>query len=69
MSLYHEDPLIREQIDGYLSLNATSQANLGIEDTVTMYNLKLEAKAYWLTLLEKIRTIDPEFAQIVEPQE
>lgn len=69
MSLYHEDTIIREQIDGYLRLNATSQANLGTEDTVEMYNRKLAAKVHWMTLLEKIRNIDPEFAAIVEPQE
>ena len=66
MSLYHTDPEARKKIDEYLLDNAKTQAGLGIESGKFERDL---AKEYWRSLLEHIRNIDPEFAEIVEPQE
>jgi len=66
MSKYHDDPIARKKIDGYLIDNAKTQAGLGTESGKFERDL---AKEYWKCLLEHIRNIDPEFAAIVEPQD
>ena len=62
---YHTNPITREAIDKLLQKNASNQANLGTESTDLE---RFEAKVKWAELHRKIRTLDPEFAEMVQPQ-
>ena len=66
MSIYKTNPEARAKIDGYLMDNAKTQAGLGTESGEFERSL---AKEYWLCLVELIRAIDPEFANIIEPKD
>jgi hypothetical protein len=48
-----------------LQKNASNQANLGTESTDLE---RFEAKVKWAELHRKIITLDPEFAEMVQPQ-
>tara|TARA_R110000765_G_scaffold38845_1_gene84928 strand:- start:133 stop:333 length:201 start_codon:yes stop_codon:yes gene_type:complete len=65
MSIYKTNKEARAKIDGYLLNNAKTQAGLGIESDKFERYL---AKEYWLCMVDCIREIDPEFADIVEPE-
>ncbi len=62
---YHTNPITREAIDKLLQKNASNQANLGTESTDLE---RFETKIKWAELLREIRTLDPEFAEMVQPQ-
>jgi len=62
---YHTNPITREAIDKLLAKNASNQANLGTESTDLE---RFETKIKWAELLREIRTLDPEFAEMVQPQ-
>lgn len=63
---YYTDEETKRQIDLLLEKNATQQANLGIEsEDEERYRVEKLWKDY---LLPKIREIDPEFADVVQPQ-
>ena len=63
--IYNENPITREAIDKLLKKNASIQASLGIDSTeVELF----EAKIKWAEMLREIRSLDPEFADIVEAQ-
>ena len=63
--IYHTNPITREAIDKLLQKNASNQANLGTESTDLE---RFETKVKWAELLREIRTLDPEFAEMVQPQ-
>ena len=63
--IYHTNPITREAIDKLLQKNASNQANLGIESTDLE---RFETKIKWAELLRKIRTLDAEFAEMIQPQ-
>jgi len=63
--IYHTNPITREAIDKLLAKNASNQANLGTESTDLE---RFETKVQWAELLREIRTLDPEFAEMVQPQ-
>ena len=63
--IYNENPLTREAIDKLLKKNASNQANLGIESTDLE---RFETKVKWAELLREIRSLDAEFADIVQAQ-
>jgi len=63
--IYHTNPITREAIDKLLAKNASNQANLGTESTDLE---RFETKIKWAELLREIRTLDPEFAEMVQPQ-
>ena len=63
--IYHTNPITREAIDKLLQKNASNQANLGTESTDLE---RFETKIKWAELLREIRTLDPEFAEMVQPQ-
>jgi hypothetical protein len=63
--IYDTNPITREAIDKLLQKNASNQANLGTESTDLE---RFETKIKWMELLRKIRTLDPEFAEMVQPQ-
>lgn len=63
---YYTDRESRYAIDELLKKNATNQASLGVEsEDEERYRVDKLWKDY---LLPKIREIDPEFADIVQPQ-
>ena len=63
--IYHTNPITREAIDKLLQKNASNQANLGTESTDLE---RFETKIKWAELLREIRTLDPEFAEMVQAQ-
>jgi hypothetical protein len=63
--IYDTNPITREAIDKLLQKNASNQANLGTESTDLE---RFEAKVKWAELLREIRTLDAEFAEMVQPQ-
>ena len=63
--IYHTNPITREAIDKLLKKNASNQANLGIESTDLE---RFETKVKWAELLREIRSLDAEFADIVQAQ-
>jgi len=63
--IYHTNPITREAIDKLLQKNASNQANLGTESTDLE---RFETKIKWAELLREIRTLDAEFAEMVQPQ-
>jgi hypothetical protein len=62
---YHTNPITREAIDKLLKKNALNQANLGTESTDLE---RFETKIKWAELLREIRSLDAEFADIVQAQ-
>lgn len=63
--IYKENPITREAIDKLLKKNASIQANLGTDSTeVELF----EAKIKWAEILREIRSLDPEFADVVQAQ-
>jgi hypothetical protein len=63
--IYNENPITREAIDKLLKKNASIQANLGTDSTeVELF----EAKIKWAEILREIRSLDPEFADVVQAQ-
>lgn len=63
---YYTDEETKRQIDVLLEKNASQQAKLGIEsEDEERYRVEKLWKDY---LLPKIREIDPEFADVVQPQ-
>lgn len=63
--IYKENPITREAIDKLLKKNASIQANLGTDST----ELELfEAKIKWAEILREIRSLDAEFADVVQAQ-
>jgi hypothetical protein len=63
--IYDTNPITREAIDKLLQKNASNQANLGTDSTDLE---RFETKVKWAELLREIRTLDPEFAEMVQPQ-
>ena len=63
--IYDTNPITREAIDKLLEKNASNQANLGTESTDLE---RFETKVQWAELHREIRTLDPEFAEMVQPQ-
>ena len=63
--IYDTNPITRKAIDKLLQKNASNQANLGTESTDLE---RFETKVQWAELLRDIRTLDPEFAEMVQPQ-
>ena len=63
--IYDTNPITREAIDKLLAKNASNQANLGTESTDLE---RFETKVQWAELLREIRTLDPEFAEMVQAQ-
>jgi hypothetical protein len=63
--IYNTNPITRKAIDKLLEKNASNQANLGTESTDLE---RFETKVQWAELLRKIRTLDAEFAEMVQPQ-
>jgi hypothetical protein len=63
--IYDTNPITREAIDKLLKKNASNQANLGTESTDLE---RFETKVKWAELLREIRSLDPEFAEMVQPQ-
>jgi hypothetical protein len=63
--IYDTNPITREAIDKLLQKNASNQANLGTDSTDLE---RFEAKVKWAELLREIRTLDAEFAEMVQPQ-
>ena len=63
--IYDTNPITREAIDKLLQKNASNQANLGTESTDLE---RFETKVKWAELLREIRSLDPEFAEMVQPQ-
>ena len=66
MSAYHDDQVIRSEIDVYLRRNARRQSNLGLDSTTQE---RLAASREWHKDVKEIRKLDPEFARVVEAQE
>ncbi len=65
MSAYHNNRLIREEIDRILRQNAKRQANLGIESTDDEI---YRAAKLWENDLVEIAKLDPEFAYTLHAQ-
>ena len=63
--IYNENPITREAIDKLLKKNASIQANLGTDSTEVEI---FEAKIKWAQILREIRSLDPEFAEVVQAQ-
>jgi len=63
--IYDTNPITREAIDKLLQKNASNQANLGTDSTDLE---RFETKIKWAELLREIRTLDAEFAEMVQPQ-
>ena len=63
--IYDTNPITREAIDKRLQKNASNQANLGTDSTDLE---RFEAKVKWAELLREIRTLDPEFAEMIHPE-
>ena len=63
--IYDTNSITRERIDKLLQRNASIQANLGTDSTDLE---RFEAKVRWAELLREIRTLDPEFAEMVQAQ-
>ena len=63
--IYDTNPITREAIDKLLQKNASNQANLGTDSTDLE---RFETKIKWAELLREIRTLDPEFAEMVQAQ-
>jgi len=63
--IYDTNPITREAIDKLLQKNASNQANLGTDSTDLE---RFETKVKWAELLREIRTLDPEFAEMVQAQ-
>lgn len=65
---YQTDPLVRQQIDKLLRMNASIRANLG---TKTPLDLGTESAAdqVWMKLLEEIHLLDPEYYQSIASNE
>jgi hypothetical protein len=62
---YYQDAEVRAEIDELLQQNATIQSNLGTDSTeVELF----EAKIKWAEILRQIRSLDPEFADVVQAQ-
>ena len=63
--IYKENPITRDAIDKLLKKNASIQANLGTDSTeVELF----EAKIKWAEILREIRSLDAEFADVVQAQ-
>lgn len=63
--IYNENPITREAIDKLLKKNASIQANLGTDSTeVELF----EAKIQWTEILREIRSLDAEFADVLQAQ-
>ena len=63
--IYNENPITSKAIDKLLKKNASIQANLGTDSTeVELF----EAKIKWAEKLREIRSLDPEFADVVQAQ-
>ena len=63
--IYKENPITREAIDKLLKKNASIQASLGTDSTeVELF----EAKIKWAEILREIRSLDAEFADVVQAQ-
>lgn len=63
--IYKENPITREAIDKLLKKNASIQASLGTDSTeVELF----EAKIQWAEILREIRSLDAEFADVVQAQ-
>jgi hypothetical protein len=63
--IYKENPITREAIDKLLKKNASIQSNLGTDSTeVELF----EAKIKWAEILREIRSLDAEFADVVQAQ-
>lgn len=65
MGKYHENEGVRFEIDRLLQRNAKRQANLGMDST---YEERMMAVKLWKHDLEEIAKLDPEFVEILEPQ-
>lgn len=63
--IYDTNPITREAIDKLLQKNASNQANLGTDSTDLE---RFETKIKWAELLREIRTLDPEFSEMVQAQ-
>jgi hypothetical protein len=63
--IYDTNSITRERIDKLLQRNASNQANLGTDSTDLE---RFETKIKWAELLREIRTLDPEFAEMVQAQ-
>lgn len=63
--IYDTNPITREAIDKLLGKNASNQANLGTESTDLE---RFETKVQWAELHREIRTLDAEFAEMVQPE-
>lgn len=63
--IYDTNPITREAIDKLLQKNASNQANLGLDSTDLE---RFETKIKWAQLLREIRSLDAEFADIVQAQ-
>ncbi len=63
--IYDTNPITRKAIDKLLQKNASNQSNLGTESTDLE---RFETKVKWAELLREIRTLDPEFAEMVQAQ-
>jgi hypothetical protein len=64
-SPYYTNQGVREEIDRLLKSNAKIQANLGLESTEEE---RLRAVELWQHYLVQIAKLDPEFAEVLEPQ-
>ena len=62
---YQTNPITREAIDKLLKKNASIQANLGTDSTEME---RFQAKIKWAEILREIRSLDPEFAEVVQAQ-
>lgn len=63
--IYDTNSITRERIDKLLQRNASIQANLGLDSTDLE---RFEAKVRWAEILREIRTLDAEFAEMVQAQ-
>ena len=63
--IYDTNPITREAIDKLLQKNASNQANLGTDSTDLE---RFETKVKWAELLREIRTLDAEFAEMIQAQ-
>lgn len=64
MSIYQNDPKIRSEIDRLLSKIAGVEANLGIDSTKQQFT---KAKSKQNDLMEKIKVLDIEFYNVINP--
>ena len=62
---YRSNPITKDAIDKLLKKNASIQANLGTDSTEME---RFEAKIKWAEILREIRSLDAEFADVVQAQ-